>query len=68
MVTWKKRSELKPGEMFVVPNAPWTQAYWQDVWVVLDAKSEVGFWRGAQAVHGDVCPSRMVLCVWEPKS
>lgn len=61
---WRKRSDLKPGEMFAVECGAYGRGYrCDDVMVVLDDKTEVGFWRGGKSVYGDIAPSVLVLVV-----
>lgn len=50
MTQWKRRSAMRPGEMF---GLAWDR---QEVLVVLDAKTEVGLWRGGSYRVGDVAP------------
>lgn len=59
----RPRCLLRAGEMFVIPSPVWH--FWTvgEVWIVIDAKTEIGFWRGAKAMHGDVMPSTEVLVV-----
>jgi hypothetical protein len=59
-VTWKKRSELKPGDTFVMYTSALRDP--DDVLVVVSEKLEVGFWRGGVWNVGDVAPSWRV-CV-----
>lgn len=48
---------MRPGQMFTVSDW-WSLAYPQrEAWVVVDQKTEVGFWSGARAAIGDVAPS-----------
>lgn len=53
----KRRGQMKPGEMFVcrlwLVDWVWPRT---EVWVVVDSKTEVGFWSGAVTCFGDVAP------------
>lgn len=51
----KSRSEMRPGEMFVYRNSPWSG--YLDVLVVVDRVTEIGFWNGGLWRTGDVMPS-----------
>lgn len=55
---WKLRRELKPGDAFIFYPSALEDP--QDVLVVLDEKTEVGFWRGGLWCLGDVAPSYRV--------
>ncbi len=61
---WRKRSELRPGEKFAVESGPYGRGYHlPDVYVVLDAETEVGFFRGGISCYGTIAPSRKVLTI-----
>lgn len=57
----KQRRDMPVGEMFVCER-PIGVSYplawpWPEVWVVLDAHTEIGFWSGAKTRIGEVAPS-----------
>jgi hypothetical protein len=57
------RRSLKPGQMYTMPWMPHDRValYPRDeVWIVLDAASEIGFWSGAKTVLGEFAPSTIV--------
>jgi hypothetical protein len=60
--TWPVyRHTLRPGQMFVPTRISiGTRWLFDDVYVVLDAKTEIGFWSGALAKLGDVAPGALV--------
>lgn len=62
---WLKRSDMKPGTIFVLPA---TFSGWRRrdlALVVINAEFETDFWRGGLFVVGDVAPDLdfEVLCV-----
>jgi hypothetical protein len=62
MSHFKKRHQLRPGDMFVVPSIVGGVLN-HDVHVVLDDKYEITFWRGTKTCIGDIAPSAEVMCV-----
>lgn len=54
-----RRRDLKPGQMFVA-HQPARLDRFSDVLVVLDTKTEVGFFRGGVFCVGDVAPALRV--------
>ncbi len=59
---WRKRSELRPGEMFVIEQGLYGRGHrLDDVMVVIDSKLEIGFWRGGKYCCGDLAPGVSVL-------
>jgi hypothetical protein len=61
-----RRSELRPGQVFVNPfNESWQlgRVGLDDILVVVDAKNEVGFWRGGKYRVGEVGPALFVEVV-----
>lgn len=50
-----RRNEMRPGQMFVV-RCP-EVFHEHDVMVVLDSKTEIGFWRGEIWAWGDAAPA-----------
>jgi hypothetical protein len=59
----KKRSDMKPGEMFVVYDR-WLPAGYL-LLVVIDDKCEVPFWDGGFWCIGDMAPTEMLHMVNE---
>lgn len=57
------RGDLRPGQVFVVPWTPALRVFTDDIFVVIDATTEVGFWRGGEYHIGDVAPSITVEVV-----
>lgn len=53
-----KRSEMKPGTIFGIVGASWL-AYCgrSEAYIVLDKKTEIGFWTGARTCVGEVAPA-----------
>jgi len=53
---------MKPGQIFGVAERRFSDGYrrYRGAYVVVDAKTEIEFWTGAQAASGDVEPSTEV--------
>lgn len=61
-----ERKDLHPGQVFSVPWSPNRWAPGQgagDIFVVVDAKTEVGFWFGHEYRIGDMAPSMIIEVV-----
>lgn len=51
---------MKPGTIFGLVSASWLAAHQAgraEAYIVIDAKTEIGFWTGAKTRIGDVAPS-----------
>lgn len=54
----EKRCEMKRGTIFGLVAESWLASCGQpEAYVVIDAKTEVGFWSGARTCVGEVAPS-----------
>lgn len=53
-----RRSAMRPGQVFGVwdsDRSPWVDGF-RDAMIVVDAKTEIGFWTGAVGHFGDIAP------------
>ena len=58
-MTRKRRSEMRPGEVFALEHSTDWRGYCVDIrkaLVVVDAKSEVDFWTGVKWHVGGIAP------------